>query len=98
MVQEENLCIPVYGHDFIQAPVPLNQRIQGCLIQPGFEYGKFRPDLEWEALEKLVAKNAFKLRHAIIWDKRGGRDILVRKCKNYNDGWLVSEPVEFLPP
>ena len=57
--------------------------------------GRFRPDLGFKALEDLVAKNAQWVRHALIWDKRFGRDWLIRECKNHNDGWIVNAPVQF---
>lgn len=68
---------------------------RGVYFSRDLKYGKFRPDLGLLALEELVARRAGKLHHAMIWDKREGRDLLIRECKNYNDGWLVKAPVKF---
>ncbi len=57
--------------------------------------GGHRPDLGLKSLEDLVAKYAEWVHHAMIWDKRFGRDWLIRECKNHNDGWIVNAPVQF---
>ena len=67
----------------------------GVYYSRDLKYGRFRPDLGLQALEELVARRASKVRHAMIWDKREGRDWLIRECKNYNDGWIVNAPVQF---
>ncbi len=72
-----------------------NNGFTGVYYSRDLKYDKFRPDLALQALEELVAKRADKLRHAMIWDKRFGRDWLIRECKNHNDGWIVNAPVQF---
>ena len=57
--------------------------------------GRFRPDLGLASLEKLIARNAQWVRVAMIWDKRWGREWLIRQCGNYNNGWEVCAPVKF---
>ncbi len=67
----------------------------GTYFSRDWKYGKFRPDLGLQALEELVAKRTGKLRHAMIWDKREGRDWLIRECNDKNAGWMVNAPVKF---
>ena len=67
----------------------------GVYYSRDWKHGRFRPDLGLEALEKLVEERAAKSRHVMIWDKRDGRDLLIRERGASENGWKVRSEVQF---
>ncbi len=67
----------------------------GVYYSRDYKNDRFRPDLGLAALNALVAASGDRVKDAMIWDKRCGRDRLVRKCKSFRQGWIVNLPVDF---